>query len=297
MKINRLIFAFIALLAWAPIAQTAPESEAKLSEETLRRLYTLATEKEDPEAMYLLGTLFDQGVGVSQNYEKAFDWYERAAARGHAEAMNCLGVFYTLGDGVPKNYAEALTWYGEAVKHGSVSAMNNIATLYYHGLGVERSYEQAAAWLQLAANKGSVRAMNNLGEIYQKGAGVTQSHAMALELFQRSAGEGYAPAMVNIGDMYARGEGVEINNIYAYAWFGAALSLGVPEDARNDVVHQLAMVAARLDPKQLARAEELAEGISAAATDRFSPEPEADSLQPEATPPTPDHSLSNNILS
>lgn len=285
MKINRLIFALIGFLAYAAIAQATVvgESETEWDEETLQRLYELATEKENPEAMYLLGTIFDQGIGVSQNYQEAFKWYQRAADRGHGEAMNCLGVLYTLGDGVPKDYAEALSWYGKAVEHGSVSAMNNIATLYYHGLGVERSYTDAAEWFQLAADSGNPRAMNSLGEMYHKGVGVTQSYPTALTLFQRSARQGYAPAMVNLGDMHASGEGVKKDSVRAYACLSAALSLGVPEEARDGVLHRLGMVAARLDEKQLARAQQLAKGISQAATRRFqSPE-----QQPEAAPSRP----------
>jgi TPR repeat protein len=265
MKINRLIVALIALFACAATAQAAPESETEWGKETLHRIYRSATEKENPEAMYLLGTMFDQGVEVPQSYKEAFKWYRRAADRGQAEAMNCLGMLYAMGDDVPQDYVEALSWYLKAVEHGSVDAMNNIAMLYYHGWGVRRSYADAAEWFQVAANRGDPRAMNSLGVMHDSGTGVTQSHATALKLFQRSAQQGYAPAMVNLGNMYASGEGVKKDNVQAYAWLSAALSVGVPE-ARDGVLFQLGMVAARLNAKQLARARRLTEGIPAAAS-------------------------------
>jgi TPR repeat protein len=285
MKINRLIFALIGFLAYAAIAQATVvgESETEWDEETLQRLYTSATEKENPEAMYLLGTLFDQGIGVSQNYKEAFKWYQHAADRGQAEAMNCLGILYTVGHGMPQDYAEALSWYLKAVEHDSVSAMNNIATFYYQGWGVRRSYPDAARWFQVAADRGDPSAMNSLGVMYHGGTGVSQSHPTALKLFQRAAQQGYAPAMVNLGRMHASGHGVKKDNVQAYALLHAALSAGVPEDARDGVLYQLGMLAARLNEKQLARAQRLAEGISAVAIRRLQP-PEQ---QPEAPPSRP----------
>jgi len=270
MKFKRLISALLGLLVCAAIAQAAPmrESETEWDEQALHRLYESATEEEDPEAMYLLGIMFYLGVEVQQSSKEAFEWYYRAANRGQAEAMNCLGILYALGDGVPQDYVEALSWYLKAVEHGSVSAMNNIATLYYHGLGVPRSDSQAAEWFQLAADRGNPRAMNSLGVMYDRGAGVTQSHATALKLFQRSAEQGYAPAMVNLGNLYASGEGVEKDTVQAYAWLSAALSVGVPE-ARDGVLFQLRTLTAQLNAEQLARAQRLAEGISAAAIRRF----------------------------
>jgi hypothetical protein len=88
--------------------------------------------------------------------------------------------------------------------------------------------------------------------------------------------------------MHASGEGVKKDNVQAYALLSAALSLGVPEDARGDVVYQLGMVAAPLNPEQLGRAQQLAKGISAAVTRRSqSPEPEAQSPEPYAVPSKP----------
>jgi uncharacterized protein len=36
--------------------------------------------------MFNLGVLYHSGQGVAQDYAKAREWYEKAAARGHARA-------------------------------------------------------------------------------------------------------------------------------------------------------------------------------------------------------------------
>ena len=44
-----------------------------------------------PQAMFSLGTMLDEGVGVAApDYPAAVDWYRRAADAGHGDAMNNL---------------------------------------------------------------------------------------------------------------------------------------------------------------------------------------------------------------
>ena len=86
--------------------------------------------------MYDLGRKFDEGLGVATDEQQAFQWYSRAAARGHAESMNRLGILYAQGRGVPQDYVAALAWYREAAVRGSLTAVSNAATLYFYGLGV-----------------------------------------------------------------------------------------------------------------------------------------------------------------
>ena len=43
-------------------------------------------------AMRNLGQLYDNGLGVAQDYAMAREWYERAAANGDATAMYALGI-------------------------------------------------------------------------------------------------------------------------------------------------------------------------------------------------------------
>jgi TPR repeat protein len=40
--------------------------------------------------MYNLGIMFERGIGVAANRERARAWYERAAAHGHSDASAAL---------------------------------------------------------------------------------------------------------------------------------------------------------------------------------------------------------------
>src|SRR6516162_10067243 len=69
-----------------------------------------------------LGVLFANGKGVSQDYAKAREWYEKAAAKDSSDAMLNLGALFVNGLGVPQDYTKAREWYEKAADKGDASA-------------------------------------------------------------------------------------------------------------------------------------------------------------------------------
>src|SRR5437879_1607602 len=269
MKIHRLI-AMGVLLAGAGIHSASAKPDlpgiATSAETAAQRIYRTAAEDEDPAAMYDLGRKFDEGLGVATDEQQAFQWYSRAAARGHAESMNRLGVLYAQGRGVPQDYVAALAWYRQAVARGSLTAVSNVATLYFYGLGVPQSYSMAAELLQAAAQQGAADAQNKLAAMYNDGLGVAQDQRKARELFRQSAEQGYPPAMVNLGRMYAEAIGGKRDEIRGFAWIQAAINVGVPASMTELAYFELGAATARLDRRQLARAQQMARQLPAAAS-------------------------------
>jgi hypothetical protein len=66
------------------------------------------------ESQFVIGTLHEFGLGVAQDYEKAAEWFGRAAAQGHPMAQLSLGMCYLDGRGVPANRRKANAWIGKA---------------------------------------------------------------------------------------------------------------------------------------------------------------------------------------
>lgn len=54
--------------------------------------------------------LYQDGKNHYRNsdYEKAAEYYRKAAEKGHLDAQYNLGIMYETGEGVPQNNAEAL---------------------------------------------------------------------------------------------------------------------------------------------------------------------------------------------
>ena len=264
-KIQRILFALMLLVANSAITDIAARADTlpgATRESSQQQLYREANETNDPDAMYLTGLMFERGEGVPQDYHEAFRWYVLAAGAGQPGAMNSLGLMYALGHGVSQDHSEAMKWWTKAAESGSIAALTNIATTYYTGLGVEQSYPEAAKWFQLAADKGDANAMNTLGVMYAQGLGIARNRSNAIKLFGQSAYLGCSSAMVNLGTLYAGGRGVKRDNRLSYAWLITALAFGVPTEVHDATVYQLGMIAARLGPSQLARAEGYARKIA-----------------------------------
>jgi len=105
-------------------------------------------------------------------------------------------------------------------------------------------------------------ALNLLGIRYAKGQGVKRNPRLAMRFFLQSAIQGYTPAMANLGTLYEIGATGHSDFQRAYAWVRAALSLGVPEEDRDETVSKLWMIAARLSPDRIESAERLADAIA-----------------------------------
>jgi TPR repeat protein len=62
-------------------------------------------QKGHTNAQFLLGSLYCDGLGVPQSYERAAELYTQAAAKGQLNAQTCQGGLYYNGKGVPKDVA------------------------------------------------------------------------------------------------------------------------------------------------------------------------------------------------
>ena len=70
----------------------------------------LAAEQGDAKAQSQLGLMYDQGLGVSQDYAEAAQWFRLAAEQGDAGAQGQLGAMYATGKGVSRDEVQAHMW-------------------------------------------------------------------------------------------------------------------------------------------------------------------------------------------
>ena len=61
---------------------------------------------------------------------------------------------YEDGLGVPQDYKEAVKWYRLSAEQGYAIAQYNLAVIYYDGRGVPKDYVLAHMWLNLAGSNG-----------------------------------------------------------------------------------------------------------------------------------------------
>ena len=145
----RLSVALVVLVllgtSWADAAaQTTPAEVAATRQRA---------EQGDALAQGQLGSMYDTGQGVPQDYTEAVRWYRLAAEQGHAGAQYNLGVRYSNGEGVPQDYTEAVRWHRLAAEQDIPVAQYSLSVMYGSGQGVPQDFVEAHKWVNLAASR------------------------------------------------------------------------------------------------------------------------------------------------
>lgn len=67
----------------------------------------------------MLGTFYNDGLGVRQSYEKAFQYLKKACELKSSNGCALLGIMYNFGEGVKQNLPKAKEFYGKACDLGN----------------------------------------------------------------------------------------------------------------------------------------------------------------------------------
>ena len=81
-------------------------------------------------AEHYMGWFYEQGIEVEQSYLKAFEWWQRSAAKNIAESQCALAQLYENGYGVNQSDTEAFIWYSRAIMNNDEEAELLITPLY-----------------------------------------------------------------------------------------------------------------------------------------------------------------------
>ncbi len=72
-----------------------------------------------------------------------------------------LGLMYYNGQGVTQDYTAAVKWWRLAAEQGDVSAQTNLGGMYYNGQGVIKDNVYAHMWFNIAASSGNSASVKN----------------------------------------------------------------------------------------------------------------------------------------
>lgn len=114
------------------------------------------------EAVFLIGTAYDEGLGVPADPVVAAAWFHRAADTGHVLAQHNLGNAYADGRGVAKIEAMAVYWWRKAAESGDAIPQVRLAQMYEQGRGVARDLAEAIRWYRRSAERGNALAAEAL---------------------------------------------------------------------------------------------------------------------------------------
>lgn len=178
------------------------------------------SKKLKPYVQYRIGKMFCYGLGTEQDYQKAFEWFERSAKQKNKFAQFSLANLYYYGSGIEKDLSQAFLWYQRASSQGQPYAAYSIAQMYRYGEYVtkdndtaQRYYKQAlSGFLKIESDDmANDDLFYKLGQMFKFGLGTDSDVTKAIEYFRRSA---------------------EMNNKNGLFEYGKALLIGehIPQD-------------------------------------------------------------------
>lgn len=109
---------------------------------------------------YILGSLYDDGLGVAQDFEKAATLYEAAAKEGSPEAYYGLGKLYHEGRGVVHDFLRAADCFRKSADAGFSLALQALAIMHFRGQGVPMDIRESERLYRLAADAGEPDAVS-----------------------------------------------------------------------------------------------------------------------------------------
>jgi|GEM_PF-6651388 len=114
--------------------------------------FRMAAERGHARAQFLLGELYDNGIGVPEDVAEAINWYRKAAEQGNADAQTQIGQCYLEGYHLPKDVGEAIKWLCRAALQGDRSGQISLGKFFRDDQDAARDYCEAYKWFKLAAN-------------------------------------------------------------------------------------------------------------------------------------------------
>ena len=106
---------FLVLCIHAPsFAELEPARELMEQNQFIEAMQALlpAARSGNAEAEELIGVMYAMGLGVERDDQRAFEWYLRAAMKGHPGAQSGVGWYYEVGRGMPTpDLVRAYLWY------------------------------------------------------------------------------------------------------------------------------------------------------------------------------------------
>ncbi|WP_426417016.1 tetratricopeptide repeat protein [Aestuariirhabdus sp. LZHN29] len=94
----------------------------------------------DPQAQFLLGNLYYEGIVIPREPQQAMTWFQRASLQGHAQAQYQIAFMLYRGEGTAQNRTEAYIMMKMSAVNGFDEAMNAI-DLFSEALSEEQKLQ------------------------------------------------------------------------------------------------------------------------------------------------------------
>ncbi len=182
--------------------------------------FSYLADENDPIALYYLGKMYNDGLGVQTDATKAIEYFQKADALYNINATYELGnlLLNSSLDKSDPNVEAGIQYLKKAAYAGQPEALYRLGKLYEEGTLVEKEYKYAFGYYLMAALKGEKKSQRELALTYFKGRGTPQDYENGLKWLARSANQGYVLAQKDLANL--RATDARLKNLPdAYAWY------------------------------------------------------------------------------
>lgn len=181
---------------------------------------------EDAASCRTIGFIYSKGLGVTQDFKKAADFYARGCDMGDMPGCMNLGYLYKRGFGVTQDAAKTTTLYKRACEGGELLACDSLGFMYANAEGVAQDYPQAFSLFKKACDGGDMMGCTSQGAMYVNGTGIAKDDSLAFSLFKKACDANSMVGCRNLGEMYQTGRSVPVDQAKARELYGQACKGG-----------------------------------------------------------------------
>ncbi|MDR1556849.1 MAG: protein kinase [Tannerellaceae bacterium] len=164
-------------------------------------LFHLADALNSSDASYYLGEMSYEGIGMPKNFRRGFEYTSKAAKMGNKLAEYRLGYIYQNGIDVKADYDKAIRYFesaGRVIDRGTEANNPEFqfvkGNMYMYGNGVQPNRKRAIEYYESAANLAYPQAQYELYEILSE-----EDQEKAMKWLRTAAGKGYPKAAYRLG--------------------------------------------------------------------------------------------------
>ncbi|WP_419797637.1 MAG: tetratricopeptide repeat protein [Terasakiella sp.] len=188
------ILPLFSILSFASEKEANAAFDEKKYELALK-LHLAEASKGNASSQFMLGRIYNNGLGTPKNPIKAKHWYEKAAEQNDRLSLFNLGVMHLYGQGIPKDPDKALALFTQGHELGSSFCSEALARIYIYGEGgIPKDIEKAKFYLMFGVEEGMPISLYLFAQMYLHGVGYPQNEYRAALLFAESANAGLQKA-------------------------------------------------------------------------------------------------------
>eukprot|EP01040_Poterioochromonas_malhamensis_P007496 gene7496-8086_t len=130
-------------------------------------------------AQFLLGVCASEGLGMPKDEREGYWWYHDSAQQGFSIAQ------------------KALQYYESAAARGHPAAQCNLGCFFEKGAVVQMDHFTAFRWFYSSAMRGYPPAQCKVGQCFEYGVGVQYNPVTAVDWYQKSVDSGYSQGIIS----------------------------------------------------------------------------------------------------